>query len=161
MVHLFAYYSIAKHRLRFGKVKNKGVYFSIALNLHYICISKLLRIGLMDNIDWKDKLGAAFNIDPESVQKEEQPEIENKMSVDLSKQRIDIMLDKRNRNGKKVTIMAGFECDDEELKVIAKDLKQQCGVGGSARGGEILIQGDFREKLKALLMAKGYKARVI
>lgn len=115
----------------------------------------------MDNIDWKDKLGAAFNIDPESVQKEERPEIENKMSVDPSKQRIDIMLDKRNRNGKKVTIMAGFECDDEELKVIAKDLKQQCGVGGSARGGEILIQGDFREKLKALLTAKGYKARVI
>lgn len=114
----------------------------------------------MDNIDWKDMLGAAFNIDPESI-KNEEPESEEKNSVDPGKQRIDIMLDKRNRNGKKVTIMVGFDCNDEELKALAKDLKQQCGVGGSARGGEILMQGDFREKLKSILVSKGYKARVI
>ena len=107
----------------------------------------------MDNLDWKDKLGAAFNIDPERATQDEPQETEKETSVDPAKQRIDIMLDKRNRNGKKVTIMAGFECDDEELKLLAKDLKQQCGVGGSARGGEILIQGDFREKLKTLLVA--------
>ena len=71
------------------------------------------------------------------------------------------MLDKRNRNGKKVTLVTDFVCSDEALKELAKDLKQQCGVGGSARGGEILLQGDFRTKVLEILKARGFKARII
>ncbi len=113
--------------------------------------------------DWKSKLGLAFNIDPESV-KNESAEIEQDITDtqnQVCKQRLDIMLDKRNRNGKKVTLIVNFEGSEEALKSLAKELKQHCGVGGSARGGEILIQGDFREKILAFLKNKGYKARII
>jgi translation initiation factor 1 len=54
-----------------------------------------------------------------------------------------------------------FDGSEEALKQLAKELKQHCGVGGSARGGEILIQGDFREKILAYLKDNGYKARII
>lgn len=114
----------------------------------------------MENLDWKEKLGLAFNIDPASVQNEPEEEIIEE-STTICKQRLDVMLDKRNRNGKKVTLIVNFDGSEEALKTLAKELKQHCGVGGSARGGEILIQGDFREKILAYLKAKGYKARII
>ena len=112
----------------------------------------------MENLDWKEKLGLAFNINPEDVKQDEEPEVvEDKPCT----QRLDVMLDKRNRNGKKVTLVVNFDGSDDALKILAKELKQHCGVGGSARGGEILIQGDFREKILEYLKSKGYKARII
>ncbi len=113
----------------------------------------------MENMDWKEKLGLAFNIDPSSVKKEE--EVLDVEEVQPNKHRLDIMLDKRNRNGKKVTLIVNFDGSDDALKQLAKELKQLCGVGGSARGGEILIQGDFRNKILDYLKSKGYKARII
>ena len=114
----------------------------------------------METMDWKEKLGLAFNINPEDIKAEEPVESESK-EIAPCKQRLDIMLDKRNRNGKKVTLIVNFEGSEDALKNLAKELKQHCGVGGSARGGEILIQGDFREKILAFLKSKGYKARII
>lgn len=113
----------------------------------------------MDNLDWKEKLGLAFNIDPNSVKEEQEEPVEEETQP--CKQRLDVMLDKRNRNGKKVTLIVNFDGSEDALKQLAKELKQHCGVGGSARGGEILIQGDFREKILAYLKDKGYKARII
>lgn len=115
----------------------------------------------MENLDWKDKLGLAFNISPESVQAEPDDSSVEEASASICTKRLDIMLDKRNRNGKKVTLIVNFEGGEEALKTLAKELKQYCGVGGSARGGEILIQGDFREKILSYLTNKGYKARII
>ena len=93
-----------------------------------------------------------------SVKQDEEPEVvEDKPCT----QRLDVMLDKRNRNGKKVTLVVNFDGSDDALKTLAKELKQHCGVGGSARGGEILIQGDYREKILEYLKSKGYKARII
>lgn len=112
----------------------------------------------MENMDWKEKLGLAFNINPEDVKQEEATEVEAEKPCT---QRLDIMLDKRNRNGKKVTLVVNFDGSEDALKTLAKELKQHCGVGGSARGSEILIQGDFREKILNFLKAKGYKARII
>lgn len=111
-------------------------------------------------MDWKEKLGLAFNIDPEAV-KNEPEEVQEPAQESVCKQRLDIMLDKRNRNGKKVTLIVNFDGSEDALKALAKELKQYCGVGGSARGGEILIQGDFREKILAYLKDHGYKARII
>ena len=110
-------------------------------------------------MDWKEKLGMAFNINPESVQN--QPEEVAAPEEKKCTQRLDVMLDKRNRNGKKVTLIVNFDGSEDALKQLAKELKQHCGVGGSARGGEILIQGDFREKILAYLKDNGYKARII
>ena len=118
----------------------------------------------MMNEDWKAALGAAFNYNPEEatdVADEMPAEVAADALAARGKQMLNVMLDKRNRNGKRVTLVTDFVGSDEALKVLAKELKQHCGVGGSARGGEILIQGDFRDKVLAFLKAKGFKARII
>ena len=73
------------------------------------------------------------------------------------KGKLQIFTEKKGRKGKVATIVAGFECDDDELQDIASEAKRHLGVGGSARGGEILIQGDCRERLAEFLKSKGYK----
>ncbi len=77
--------------------------------------------------------------------------------------RLDIVFERKGRAGKQATIVTGFEPDfsDDDLQKLASELKRKLGVGGSARGGEILFQGDQRQKLLTLLKQSGYKARII
>lgn len=75
--------------------------------------------------------------------------------------RLDIYLERKGRGGKTATLITGWEYDDQRLLEIAAELKQKLGVGGSARGGDILIQGDNRQKILERLTAMGYKARII
>ena len=73
-----------------------------------------------------------------------------------NQQRLEAHLDKKNRAGKIATLIKGFQGTDEDLKDLAKQLKTLCGVGGSAKEGEIIIQGNFRDKIMDFLSKKGY-----
>lgn len=110
--------------------------------------------------DWKDRLNVVFSTNPDFEYSHED-EIEDE-TLEPAKQMLRIELDKRNRKGKSVTLITGFVGTNEDLQTLEKLLKVKCGVGGSSRDGEILLQGDFRKKVLELLQKEGYaKARII
>lgn len=76
-----------------------------------------------------------------------------------SKQKLTVYLDRRNRGGKTVTLVKGFIGSEEDLAELGRTLKSRCGTGGSAKDGEILIQGDCRDKVTTLLTDMGYAAK--
>ena len=111
--------------------------------------------------DWKAKLGAAFNVEGSEEPAEPVAEQPQSAVAQQGGAMVNVLLDKKGRNGKKVTLVVDLKCDEETLKDLASTLKKRCGVGGSARGGEILIQGDFRTQVVAQLKEMGFKARII
>jgi translation initiation factor 1 len=76
-------------------------------------------------------------------------------------QQLRVQLDKKQRGGKQVTLVTGFVGRDEDLQTLGKLLKAKCGVGGSAKDGEIVVQGDLRTKVLEILLKEGYKAKQI
>jgi translation initiation factor 1 len=106
-------------------------------------------------MDWKDKLNALKTKLPEG----EEVSIVQEEIKTTQNEPLRIELDKRK--GKLATLITAFEGTDEALKELAKLLKMKCNTGGSARDGEILIQGDFREKTAEILTDLGYKIKRI
>ena len=76
-----------------------------------------------------------------------------------SDQNLRVQIEKNKRGGKTVTLIMNFVGTNEDLKALAKDLKGMCGVGGSVKDGEIIIQGDFKIKIIDILQSKGYSAK--
>jgi translation initiation factor 1 len=104
----------------------------------------------------EDLKDLVFSTDPDSIPKEELDEIP---ALDNSKQKLYISLDKKQRGGKKVTLVEGFQGHEDDLKDLGKELKKICGAGGAVKAEEIIIQGDFVNKVMQYLQKQGYQVK--
>jgi translation initiation factor 1 len=76
-----------------------------------------------------------------------------------AKQRLHVRMERSGRGGKTVTVVDNFVGSDDDLQALGRTLKTKCGVGGTAKDGQIIIQGDFRERIVALLREMGYPVK--
>ena len=106
--------------------------------------------------DWKDRLGVVFSTNPDfAYNTAEEAEA---VTLDPSKQNLKIWLD-RLKGGRVATVVRGFVGSSDDLAELGKELKKSCGVGGTAKDGEIIIQGDHRDRVLDLLTKAGYKCK--
>ena len=101
-----------------------------------------------------DTRGFVYSTDPNFKFEEEQNLSE---TILPAQQKLKVRLDTRHRAGKAVTLVEGFIGNEEELEDLGKKLKSFCGTGGSAKDGEVIVQGDQREKVMQWLIKNGYK----
>lgn len=105
----------------------------------------------------KNIQGVVYSTNPDfEYQHQQEEELE---TLSNEKQDLRVMLDKKQRAGKAVTLITGFIGKDSDLQILGKTLKTKCGVGGTVKDGEIMIQGDFRDKILQILHQAGFKAK--
>ena len=102
-------------------------------------------------------MGVVYSTNPDYQYVTQQEE--EVQTLPPAEQKLIVRLERSGRAGKQVTLVQGFQGSAEDLSALAKTLKTKCGVGGTAKDGEITIQGDLRDKLTTLLQSMGYKAR--
>lgn len=114
------------------------------------------KLSMADN-DWKRRLGMVYSTNPDfqyATEADASPEAE---TLPPAEQRLKVSMERAGRKGKTVTLIRGFVGTDEDLKTLAKQLKTKLSTGGSARDGEIVVQGDVRSAVKAVLQTMGYR----
>ena len=111
--------------------------------------------GGKDN-DWKTRLGVVYSTNPDFVFDDGTAGTEED-TLPRDAQQLRVGIERKNRGGKTVTVVKGFVGHEDDLKALGRWLKTKCGVGGTAKDGEILIQGERKEQIVALLRAEGYK----
>ncbi len=111
---------------------------------------------MADN-DWKKRLGVVFSTNPDFTYEEDT--VQEETTLEPERQNLIVKIDRKGRAGKQVTLVTGFIGTADDLADLGRTLKVRCGVGGSAKDGEITIQGDFRDRVTAILKDMGYKAK--
>ena len=105
----------------------------------------------------QQRTGVVYSTNPDfSYQSNEAGEA---ITLPPQQQNLRVQLDKKQRGGKQVTLVTGFVGAEADLQALGKLLKTKCGVGGSAKDGEVVVQGDFRDKVLEVLLKEGYKAK--
>ena len=107
--------------------------------------------------DKKERINVVYSTNP-NYQYEYNQEKEQE-TLAPEKQNLRVTLDSKQRKGKTVTLVQGFTGTEEELKELAKLLKNKCGVDGSVKDGEIIIQGEVKEKVLTILRDNKYRAK--
>lgn len=107
--------------------------------------------------DWKKRDGVVYSTESDFDFSYQQNEEKN--TLPPQQQNLKVLLDKNMRAGKQVTLVTGFIGTTIDLETLGKMLKTKCGVGGSVKDGEVIIQGDARDKVMQVLQKEGYKAK--
>ena len=112
----------------------------------------------MKDNNWKDRLNVVYSTNPDyQFQKNDESEA---MTLPPQKQNLVVAIERKNRGGKTVTLVKGFIGSEDDLAELGKKIKTKCGVGGTAKEGEIVIQGEFKTRIADLLKEWGYRVKV-
>lgn len=101
----------------------------------------------------KNRIGVVYSTNPDYEYEQEE---DNEETLPVQQQKLRVQIDRKQRKGKEVTLITGFVGTEEDLKDLGKMLKSKCGVGGSAKNGEIIVQGNNKQKVIDLLLKAGY-----
>ncbi len=105
----------------------------------------------------KEKINIVYSTNPNfNYQFDEEQEME---TLPVNQQKLYVSIDRKQRGGKEVTLIEGFIGTEEDLKELGKKIKTKCGVGGTVKDSEILIQGNFKDKVFDLLTNDGYQVK--
>ena len=105
----------------------------------------------------QNRTGVVYSTNPDFTYQDNEPG--ETPTLPKQQQQLRVQLDKKQRGGKQVTLVTGFVGTEADLQALGKLLKTKCGVGGSAKDGEVVVQGDFRDKVLDVLLKEGYKAK--
>lgn len=108
----------------------------------------------MKKNDWRDRLNVVYSTNPDFQYERE--EAVCPQTIDKNEQKLRVSIEKKGRGGKTVTVVSGFIGTEDDLKALGKLLKTKCGVGGAVKDGEIIIQGELKQRVLELLKAEGY-----
>lgn len=113
----------------------------------------------MAKLNSLDGLKSLFSEDLDALEKErlENPEVEEETPDEYGTKKLHIQYERKGRGGKEVCVVSGFDTDEDTIKRFAKRLKQSCGLGGSVKNGEILVQGQAINKIEKFLLSEGFK----
>lgn len=106
------------------------------------------------DVERKKRVGVVFSTNPNFEYTDDSSE--ECATLPKNQQKLRMQMERAGRGGKTVTLVKGFIGKDEDINALCKLLKQRCGVGGAVKDGEIIIQGDHRQRMVELLRKEGY-----